>query len=288
MNGSNGILPALDSENNYLDTNFFTIIKAEYLKNLFKIYFLVITLIVLYIIYQLIMIPYEQASAKYLPDQIVFWFLFFLYLLIHFFLLSYKRFSPTLVNFLKKELHNLGFEMLKKYKTGLSFLFFNSFSIIFLIIMNIGISYFPGYEVISLNIRLLLIYMFSSITIPILRGKLHDKFVIKLKSPYYVRFDLKCILIKRREVESHMIRIYMTSNKLDSKSDESGFNFHKEISEKRWLPRKGRFTFRAYHLDSNLYFHEYSTPINFKEHLLNIVSAMREWDTTIKNYKKIL
>ena len=225
------------------------------------------------------MIPYDQANTKYLSDQIVFWFLFFLFLLIHFFSLSYNRFSPTLVNFLKKELHILGFEMLRKYKKGLKFFLFNSFSIIFFIVMNIGMSYSLDYVVISLNIRLLLIYIFSSITIPILRGILHDKFIIKLKSPYFVRFDLQYKLIKHKEVESHMIRIYMNSNKLSPKSNGSGFKIYKEISEKRWLPRRGSSAFHPFQLKSYLYFHEYSTPINFKEHFLNLISAIRDWDT---------
>ena len=276
----------LNLESNDQGSNFFDIIKTEYLKNLLKVYFLVIILIGLYTIYQLFMIPYEQTLTKYLSDQIVFWFLFSLFLLVHFFLLSYNRFSATLVKFLKKELHVLGFEMEGKYKTGLSFFLFNCFSIIFL--MNIGISYSLDYVVTSLNIRLLLIYIFLSITIPILRGVLHDKFIIKLKSPYYIRIDLQCKLIKRKEVESHMIKIYMTSNKLCSKSNDSGFKIHKEISEKRWLPRKGKFTSSPYRLGLYLYFHEYSTPINFKENFLNIVSAIREWDTAIKDHKKIM
>lgn len=131
----------LNLESNDQDSNFFTIIKTEYLKNLFKEYFLVIILIGLYTIYQLFMIPYEQTIAKYLSDQIVFWFLILLFLLVHFLLLSYNRFSPTLVRFLERELHILGFEMLRKYKTELSFYLFNSFSIIFFILMNIGICY---------------------------------------------------------------------------------------------------------------------------------------------------
>ena len=231
------------------------------------------------------MIPYEQAIAKYISDQIVFWILFFLFLLTHFLLLSYTRFSPTLVKFLKKELDGLGFKMLRKYKIGLSFFLFNGFFIFFL--MNIGISSSIDYVVTSLNIRLLLIFIFLSVAIPILRGILHDKFIIKLKSPYSIRIDLQCKLIKRKEVESQMIRIYMTSNKLWSKSSDSGTKIHKEISEKRWLPRKGKVTFSTYRLGLYLYFHGYSTPINFKENFLNIVSAIREWDVAIKD-KKII
>lgn len=229
------------------------------------------------------MTPYEQNFAKYLSDQIVFWVLFFLFLSTHFLLLSYTRFSPTLVKFLKTELQILGFKMLRKYKAGLGFFLFNGFFIIFLI--NIGISFSLDYVVTSLNIRLLLIFIFLSITIPILRGILHEKFIIKLRAPYFVRLDLQYKLIKRKEVESHMVRIYMTSNKLWSKSSDSGTKIHREISEKRWLPRKGKFTFSTYRLGLYLYFHEYSTLINFKENFLNIVSAIREWDIEIKDKK---
>ncbi|MHA1931381.1 MAG: hypothetical protein ACW96X_02510 [Promethearchaeota archaeon] len=278
MNDLNDILPALDSENSDCDSEFFDTIKTEYLKNLLKIYLLVIILIGLYITYQFFMIPYEQTKTKYISDQIIFWFLYLLFLLIHFFSLSYKRFSPTLVNFLKKELHVLGFEMLRKYKKGLRLFLFNSFSIIFFLVMNIGMSYSLDYVVISLNIRLLLIYLFSSITIPILRGILHDKFIIKLKSQYYVRFDLQCKLIKRREVVSNMIRIYMTSNKLKTKPNDSRLEMYKEISEKRWLPRRGKSALQPFQSKYYLYFHEYSTPLNFKEHFLNLISAIREWD----------
>lgn len=284
MNDLNDIHHELNIESNELGSNFFTIIKTEYLKNLLKIYFMIIILISSYTAYQLFMIPYNQTNTKNLPDQIVLWFLFFIYLLLHFFLLSYKRFSPTLVKFIQKELHILGFEMSRKFKFGLNFYLFNSLSILFFFFMNIGISYSFDYQIISLNIRLVLIFIFSSISIPILRGVLHDKYVIKLKSPYYVQFDLQCKLIKRREVESQMIRIFMTSNKLCSKSNVSRFKIHKEISEKRWLPRNGRFTRSTYYLRKYLYFHEYSTPINFKESFLNIVSAMREWDTPVENH----
>jgi len=74
----------------------------------------------------------------------------------------------------------------------------------------------------------------------------------------------------------------MNSIKLCLRSNVSGGKTHKEISEKRWLLRKGRSTDLTYHLRKYLCFHEYSTPANFREHFLNIVSALRDWDTTIK------
>lgn len=243
-------------------------------------------LFVILIIYQLLMIPYYQVPSiiniRDFLDTLVMWILISLNFLIHFFHLSYRKFSPTLILFLKRELRNLGFEIQHKYKTGLFFFLFNSFSVIILVIVNIGIYYSTNDLATLLIRRLFVIYIFSSITIPILRGILHDKFLINLKTPYFVQITFQFKLIKHKEVESQMIRIYMTSNKICSKSNQPGFNLHKEISERRWLPRKRSLIFRTLYLSPNLYFHEYSTPINFKEHFLNIVSAVREWDNTYK------
>ncbi len=217
----------------------------------------------------------------------IIWILIFLYLVIHFFQLSYIKFSPTLINFLRSEMHNLGFEIQHKYKTGLFFFLFNSFSILILVIINIGVYYSTTYFTTSLIIRLITIYIFSGITIPILRGILHDKFIVKLKAPYFIQIDLQFKLIKHKEVESQMIRVYMASNKLCLKSNQAGSNFLKEISEKKWLPRKRHLIFQTLQLNRSLYLHEYSTPINFKEHFLNIVSAIREWDVTYKTLNKV-
>ena len=123
--------------------------------------------------------------------------------------------------------------------------------------------------------------MILGISIPILRGVLHDNLIVELRRPYFIQLEIQIKLIKRKEIESQMVRIYMTSNKLGSKSDQKGFNLHEEISEKKWLPRKGRFAFPTFLYSPHLYFREYSTPINFKEHFLNLVSAIREWDITI-------
>lgn len=232
------------------------------------------------------MIQYYQVfpiiNTRAFLDQLVMWILISLNFLIHFFHLSYRKFSPTLIHYLKRELHNLGFEIHHKFKTGLFFFLFNSLSVIILVSINIGFYYSTNDLATLLISRLFVIYIFSSITIPILRGILHDKFLINLKTPYFVQINFQFKLIKHKEVESQMVRIYMTSNKLCSKPNQTGFNIHKEISERRWLPRKRKLIFRTLHLSPNLYFHEYSTPINFKEHFLNIVSAIREWDNTYK------
>jgi hypothetical protein len=126
--------------------------------------------------------------------------------------------------------------------------------------------------------RLLIVYIFIGITIPVLRGKLHDIFVIYLRNSYFVQIELDLKLIKHKEVESQMVKIFMTSNKLGQKSDQSGFALYSEICDKRWLQRMDKRLLPRFLSRNNLFFHENATLINFKEHLLNIISAVREWD----------
>ena len=128
--------------------------------------------------------------------------------------------------------------------------------------------------------RLLIVYIFTGITIPVLRGKLHDFFIVSLKNSYFVQIELRFKLIKHKEVESQTVKIFMTSNKLGSKADHSGNARYNRISEKRWLQRKNNRTLPRFITRNSLFFHENATLINFKEQFLNIVSAIREWDTT--------
>ena len=267
---------------NYEDENsiptFFSKIKAEYLKSLSKVYILTMLLIIAYIAHQFLISLHNQIYLKIALIQIITWILFSVYLIIHFFRLSYTKFCPKLIKFFKKELHFLGFKTQRKFKTGINFFVFTFFSVIILIFINIGFYLSSSYFITSLIIRLIIIYMILGISIPILRGVLHDKLIVKLREPYFIQLEIQIKLIKRKEIESQMVRIYMTSNKLGLKSDQDRFNLHKEISAKKWLPRKGRFTFPTFLYSPHLYLREYSTPINFKEHFLNLVSAIREWD----------
>ena len=104
--------------------------------------------------------------------------------------------------------------------------------------------------------------------------------MVNLRNSYFVQIELQLKLIKRKEVESQMVKIFMTSNKLSPKTDQSGYALYNEISEKRWLQRKHTRNLPHFISKNYLFFHEYATLINFKEHILNIVSAIREWDTT--------
>ncbi|MBY9008226.1 MAG: hypothetical protein KGD74_00010 [Candidatus Lokiarchaeota archaeon] len=280
MKSQNRKLPEIDFENNENTTQFFTLIKTEYLKNLYQTYFWLIILVIVYVVYQLFTTPFNQTIIIFIVDLVIMCVLFSFYLLIHFFNLTYARFTPTIINYLKKELSSLDYKIQGKYKVRLSNVLFTCFSIIVFIFAIIGIYHYSTNIVISLIMRLLIVFIFTGITIPVLRGRLHDIFLVNLRNSYFVQIELQLKLIKHKEVESQMVKIFMTSNKLSPKEDQSGHALYNKISEKRWLQRKDkrilpRFMFRNY-----LFFREYATLINFKEHILNIVSAIREWDIT--------
>ncbi|MFX1504468.1 MAG: hypothetical protein ACFFDH_26155, partial [Promethearchaeota archaeon] len=277
----------LQSDLNYEDensiTSIYSEIKTEYLKALSKIYILITILIITYIIHQILIDLYEQIELRNFLMQVATSVFFSIYLFIHFFLLSFIKFSPTLIGFLKKELDFLGFKSLRKFKLGFNNTAFGFVSIIILIFINIGLFFSVNNFVISLIIRSVIVYMILGISIPLVRGVFHDRMVIKLRNSYSIQLEIQIKLIKRREIESQMVRIYMTSNKLGHRSNQDEYDLYKLISEQKWLPRKGKIKFQAFISKSNLHLREYSTPINFKEHFLNLVSAIREWDIKKKN-----
>lgn len=283
INNQHKSLHEMDFRNTENTVKFFSKIKKEYFRNLYKVLILLMILSLIYVIYYTFSPQILTPNVKFFLDQIIVWVFFFIYLSIYLFQLTSTKFSPTLVKFLKKEINNLDFQLQRKYKTGFFFYLFNSLTAVIFIFVIILMNLSTNYIVAALIIRLILIYFFSSITIPILRGILHDKFIIKLKTPYFIQIELQFKLIKHIEVESQMIRIYMTSNKLGIKSDQHSSGSHIEISNKRWLPKRGRLKLPNFLFSSNLYFFEYSTIINFKEQFLNIVSAVREWDILFKN-----
>ncbi len=280
MKSQNRKLPEINFENNENTTQFFTLIKTEYLKNLYQTYFWLILLVMMYVMYQLITTPFNQTTTIFIVDQVIISVLFSFYLLIHFFNLTYVRFTPTIISFLEKELRMLDYKIQRKYKTRPSNFLFTCFSIIVFIFFTIGIYYSSNINVISLIMRLLIVYLFTCITIPVLRGRLHDIFLVNLRNSYFVQIELQLKLIKHKEAESQMVKIFMTSNKLGPKADQSGHALYNKISEKRWLQSKDNKILPRFISRNYLFFHEYATLINFKEQILNVVSAIREWDIT--------
>jgi len=280
MMSQNRKLPEIDFDNNENTTQFFTLIKTEYLKNLYQIYLWLLILVMMYMVYQLILTPFNHIITIFIADQVIIWILFSFYLLIYFFKLSYVRFTPTIINFLERELRMFDYKIQRKYKIKPSNFLFTCFSIIVFTLVMVGIYYYSNINVISLFMRLLIVYIFIGITIPVLRGRLHDIFLVNLRNSYFVRIELQLKLIKHKEAESQMVKIFMTSNKLGLKTDQSGFALYDKISEKRWLLKKDNKILDRLIYKKYLVFHEYATLINFKEHLMNIVSAIREWDIT--------
>ena len=85
--------------------------QKEYFRHFYKVNFLIILLFVIYIIVQNLSYHFLPFDWGFLLHSIVIWILFLIYLTIHFFQLSTAKFSPTLVNFLKRELSNVVFEI---------------------------------------------------------------------------------------------------------------------------------------------------------------------------------
>ncbi|MFW9969110.1 MAG: hypothetical protein ACFFDF_02840 [Candidatus Odinarchaeota archaeon] len=283
MKNYNNIQSDLNYEDENSITSFFSQIKTEYLKSLSKVYILLMILIITYILHQILIDLYEQIELRNILMQIVTSIFFSAYLFFQYFLLSFTRFSPTLIGFLRKELDFLGFKPLRKFKLGFNFAVFIFASILILIFINIELFFSANNFVTSLIIRLIIIYMIIGVSFPIVRGILHDRLVVKLRDSYSIQLEMQIKLIKRKEIESQMVRIYMTSNKLGHKSNQDEYDLHKLISEQKWLPRKGKFNFKNLIYNSPLYLREYSTPLNFKEHFLNLASAIREWDIKKNN-----
>ena len=101
---SNDLQSGLDIDNGESIPELFNKIKAEYLKWLYLVYFLIAMLILIYMAHQFLIALYNQIYLQIALVQIVTWIMFISYLVIHFFLLCYTKFSPTLVKFLTEEL----------------------------------------------------------------------------------------------------------------------------------------------------------------------------------------
>ncbi len=284
----NKFLSEINFENEKSTSEFIKKIRSEYFKERYRTFLYIIVVFIIYSIYLLLFYQIKTINKGYfldlkqtnLIDQVITWIFFCItiFLIFQFFKLIYQKFSPTLVNFIKMEINNLGFEIQRGYNTRLYFFIFNSIFIIIFILIKIGVSYSYNYFIDILIFGLTLLYVFMGIAFPIIWGILHDKFIVKLKKKYYIQFDFQYQIIKHEEYESQIISIYMTSNRLCTKLNKERIKLYNEISETRWLPRKGKFTSLFFGNNPFLYFHEYSTPLNFQKQFLNIALAIREWD----------
>jgi len=285
--------PILNFEN-YQDTlKSLQIIRKEYIRNSIKVYLSLIIMAGVYLIYFILIFPFfpniftnEQMkvlNSLLTLDQITAWGFFILYLLFHFFILSFMKFSPSLIQYLKHDIKNMGFSLKKKYKIGLNFFLFNSFSIFLFLILNLSLIYIENIRFKIFIIRFLIIYIFISITLPIIRGLMHDKFIIKLVKGYYIQFHIQFKIIKPKGLEPQSIRIFLSSNPLCLNLNNEKRKIYNNIAETRWLPKNGRKVLPIFSLNPYLHFHEFAIPINFQTQFFNIVGAIKDWDFKIKS-----
>ncbi len=277
----------LNFENNENTLKSLQVIRKEYIRNSIKVYLSLISMAGAYLIY-FIFIYQTFFMSTNLPynlviiDQITAWSFFILYLLFHFFVLSFIRFSPSLIRYLKYEINNMGFELKKKNKISVSFFLFNSLSILLFLISYLSIIYIEDFSLKIFAIRFLIIYIFISITYPIIRGLMHDRFIVKLTKGHYIQFHLQFRIIKPKGLEPQSIRIFLSSNRLCFKFNNEKKIIYNNITETRWLPKNGRKILPIFSLNPYLYFHEFAIPINLQTQIYNLVGAIRDWDLLFK------
>ena len=263
------------------------VIRKEYIRNSIKVYLSLISMAGAYLIYFILLYPtfftsYKSLNNFFIIDQITAWSFFILYLLFHFFLLSFIRFSPSLIQYLKYEINYMGFELRKKSKIKMSFFLFNSASILLFLISYISIIYIEDFRLKIIAIRFLIIYFFIGITYPIIKGLMHDRFIVKLTKGYDIQFHLQFRIIKPKGLEAQSIRIFLSSNHLCFKFNNEKKIIYNNITETRWLPKNGRKILPIFSLNPYLYFHEFAIQINLQTQIYNLVGAIKEWDLLFK------
>lgn len=281
----------LNFENNENTLKSLQVIRKEYKRNSIKVYLSLISLAGAYLIY--FIFNYSSPFMSYKPppynpfivEQIAVWSFFTLYLLFHFFILSCIRFSPSLIRYLKNEVNYMGFELKKKYKISLSFFLFHSFSILVFLISYLIIIYLEDFWLKIIAIRFLIIFIFIYIPYPIIRGLMHDRFIVKLTKGHYIKLHLQFRIIKPKGLEPQSIRIFLSSNRLCFKFNNEKKKIYNSIIESEWLPKNEGKIFPRLSLNPYLYFHEFAIPINFQTQFINLVGAIRDWDLSFKPQK---
>ncbi len=195
------------------------------------------------------------------------------FLIIYFIRLIHIKFTPSLIRFIEKETKYAGFEFKRIFDSIGLFVILNAMSISLLFYLESNLIRFDNSPWSNVFKHFLLIYLLTSLIIPIVWVFRNDKFVIKLKNNVFVQCDLYYNIKKNKNYDSNLIGIILTSNRLCSKFDRSGKFIYSKISEGRWLVRNESSAISPY-----LHFEEYSVPFNFQKQFLNIVLALNEWE----------
>ena len=279
-NRSNSSLSFEDDETNI---NSIEIIRQEFFKKTIRSLIYIIIVIAIYVIYLIITYQPDLFGNNIILNAISYtafshltiaWILFSttIFSIVYLFKLLYMKFTPSLISFIKDESSNIGFEFEKKYNSGLLFLMLNSISISIFIYIDFGLIQFHNSAFDLFFQVIFVIYLVLSLVIPIIWALANDKYIIKLKENFYIIFDFQFKIRKPKEEDSNLVGIRLTSNRLSSKFDRCGKIVYSRISQRRWLSRKHKSKLNPY-----LYFHEFSTPINFQKQFLNMALALNEW-----------
>ena len=266
------------------------IIRSEYLKKALKsiaCIIVILTVALSYLVFgylpslnsnsfnYLISGTYSLGSYVFSLDLTLNWSLFStsIFLIIYLTRTIYLKFTPSLINYIEKETKHIGFEFKKRFGSMGLFIILNFVSVIILFYLDINALHFNNTHLSILLRNTFVIYLFMSITLPIIWIFRNDKFVIKVKENVFVLCDLYYSLSKKEDYDPNLVGIILTSNRLCSKFDKSGKHIYSKISENRWLKKKSNSAISPY-----LHFQEFSVPYNFQKQFLNITLALNEWE----------
>ena len=198
-------------------------------------------------------------------------------------LFTYRKISPSLFSFLTHELDPLRYKVEMNYHHKLQNTLIFTPYFMFILLINIRSSFFVNDLVISVLLRIFIMYIFILLIIPIITGRLNDHLVVYLPSDYCVFVFSKIDLFKHRFLDSNVIKIHMKSCPLFSGKNAHKLAIFREINEKRRLKKSDISERKGFKLKPKYYFNEKSTIINYKDRFINIVSAIREWDQLIRD-----
>lgn len=85
------------------------------------------------------------------------------------------------------EIKNMGFELKKRHKFNVRFFLFNILSIVFFLISYLSIIYIEDFRLKIFPIRFLIIFIFICFVYPIIKGLMHDNFIVKLTKGHYIK-----------------------------------------------------------------------------------------------------
>ena len=266
------------------------IIRAEYLKKALKSLACIIAILTValsYLIFDflpyldrnsfnyLISGTYPSGSSIFSLDLTLSWSLFStsIFLTIYLIRAIYLKFTPSLIRYIERETKHIGFEFEKKFDSMGLFIILNFIAIVILFYLDIKVLQFNNTYLSILFRNSFILYLFISITLPIIWIFKIDKFVIKVKENVFIQCNLRYNLSKKEGYNPNLLGIILTSNRLCSKFDRSGKYIHSKISENRWLKKRDMSTISPY-----LHFQEFSVPYNFQKQFLNITLALNEWE----------